>query len=418
MRQMQFEHCWVLSLACSILGGGCEVVTKDPPTRDAGFDGAEVPDAVGDATQSSPDGGSCQPGWGDCTAAPGCETDLLASATNCGKCGHDCLGVSCGMALCEPTQLGTAQVGVFGQSIGVHGQTVYWITGDTIQGALWTCPTSGCPAMLAALNPTSGHPWASVLDSRQVFWLDKLGVLSCPLTGCGSGPTRLSPEEPVSGGIAIDAASHVYWTDTNNKVVKKYDNSLLPGTEIVQLSTTSSLPTSIAVDGSTVYWLEVSSSSMDPIPPDGRLMRCSTACTNNAMTFVIDQRLHAESWFAVNELTVANSNVYWIAATGLTSPLSRVMTCPTTGCGDHPSPFGDVDTRAPGLYSDGTYLYWATKDLQFNIARRRLDGTGPAEKFATTIGPVSAITSDATYIYWIESSGLGAGPLYLMKAPR
>jgi hypothetical protein len=34
---------------------------------------------------------SCEAGWGDCSDAPGCETNLMTSMSNCGKCGWECL---------------------------------------------------------------------------------------------------------------------------------------------------------------------------------------------------------------------------------------------------------------------------------------------------------------------------------------
>jgi hypothetical protein len=95
------------------------------------------------------------------------------------------------------------------------------------------------------------------------------------------------------------------------------------------------------------------------------------------------------------------------------------VSCPTSGCGAGPTAFGDVDEQIPGIYSDGTYLYWGTKDTAYNLTRRRLDRTTQAEKFAMTAGPVTAMTNDGTYLYWLETNPtVGLGPHYLMKAPK
>jgi hypothetical protein len=51
--------------------------------------------------------------------------------------------------------------------------------------------------------------------------------------------------------------------------------------------------------------------------------------------------------------------------------------------------------------------------------RRRLDKTTAAEKLATTAGPVTAVTTDATYVYWLETNSfVGIGPHFLMKVPK
>jgi hypothetical protein len=44
----------------------------------------------------------CEEGFGDCTDAPGCETDLDVSAANCGRCGNACAtGVRCVAGACN-----------------------------------------------------------------------------------------------------------------------------------------------------------------------------------------------------------------------------------------------------------------------------------------------------------------------------
>lgn len=43
----------------------------------------------------------CEPGFGDCTAELGCETDVLTDEANCGGCGVSCDG-TCSDGLCEP----------------------------------------------------------------------------------------------------------------------------------------------------------------------------------------------------------------------------------------------------------------------------------------------------------------------------
>lgn len=49
-------------------------------------------------------GGSpeCQPGFGDCNAQPGCETDTTSDKGNCGACGNDCkAGAICSSSQCQ-----------------------------------------------------------------------------------------------------------------------------------------------------------------------------------------------------------------------------------------------------------------------------------------------------------------------------
>jgi hypothetical protein len=362
---------------------------------------------------------SCNMGFGDCTAAAGCETNVLTNGTNCGACGHDCLGSGCTTGLCNATQIGTEKYGSFPTSVAVVGQTLYWITTENANGGgIWSCPTSGCPTTLVNLTTADSNPFMLLVDSRVVFWTDlNLGVVSCPFSGCGTAPDTLSAMAG-TGGFARDSASHLFWADSNNKVVKTYNTSR-PGSATGDMATATSFPTSVAVDGTSLYWLELSSTLMAPVSADGRVMKCTTSCTNNAAAFASSQRLSIESVYNPNTLVVAGGNVYWVVTTNQMMPISQIMTCPVGGCGAGSTVFGDVGAEIAGLYSDGTYLYWGSKDMAFNVMRRKLDRSAPAEKFANAAGPATAFTSDGSYVYWLETNSyIGIGPHYLMKAPK
>lgn len=326
--------------------------------------------------------------------------------------------------MCEATQLGSFQEGSFAESIGVSGQNVYWIVSRSSNGGgMFRCPTSGC-GTLSDFNGDTSSPISLVVDSRQVYWTDgTLGVTACALSGCGgSGPVPLSsPALSGSGtttgplgGLARDGSSNLYWTDVNNKTVKAYKPAL-PGSGTVTLATSTNFPTAITVNGTKLYWLDA------PAPQNpnatGRIMQCATDCTDNAAAFADNRAMGGSTrlLYNYNTLTVSNGSVYWMEGTDASS---HVMTCPIAGCGSGPQTFGDVGDALSGLYSDGTYLYWGSKDTTPTIVRRKLDGSAPADKFAIAGGSVTALTSDASRMYWLEMAGAGIGPFYLMSAAK
>jgi len=422
------------------------------PGRDSGPDGAAQPEtgpppskvpcappAMAGSTCTLPQADSarcdangicqvvaCAQGFGDCTSDSGCETSL-DTAQNCGACGHDCLGAACTQRLCEATQLGSFQEGTFAESIGVSGQNVYWIIGKSANGGgMFRCPISGC-GTLADFSGGSDSPVSLVLDSRQVYWTDgTLGVADCALSGCAaSGPAILSgpalsgsgtSSGPV-GGLARDTSSNLYWADVNSQTVKAYKPSL-PGSGTATLATSANFPTAIAVNGTTLYWLEIP--SVGSMGVSGRVMRCATDCTNNATAFADNRPMGGSTRLAYNynTLTVSNGTVYWMEGKDTNSPPGQIMTCPSAGCGSGPTAFDAVGDPFSGLYSDGTYLYWGSNDGAPSVVRRKLDGSAALEKFAVAGGSVTALTSDAERVYWLEMAGAGIGPFYLMSAPK
>src|SRR2546428_7710624 len=68
------------------------------PGTPAPGDAGEIPDgnsgctpACGLHSSCNPSGACvCDPGWGDCNGAPGCEADLTSDPANCGQCGLSC----------------------------------------------------------------------------------------------------------------------------------------------------------------------------------------------------------------------------------------------------------------------------------------------------------------------------------------
>jgi hypothetical protein len=69
--------------------GGCGVICPTPPNA--------TPTCSGTGC-----GFTCVAGYADCTAAPGCETDITTD-TDCGSCGNTCgTGTTCKSGSCSP----------------------------------------------------------------------------------------------------------------------------------------------------------------------------------------------------------------------------------------------------------------------------------------------------------------------------
>jgi hypothetical protein len=90
--QSNTAHCGACGEKCSegqsCCGGGCHSLDVDPDH--CGSCGHACAKENGTATCTQGECGiNCSQGWGDCSDAPGCETDLN-QITNCGTCGKNC----------------------------------------------------------------------------------------------------------------------------------------------------------------------------------------------------------------------------------------------------------------------------------------------------------------------------------------
>lgn len=83
-------------------GGPCADVRFDPLNcGGCGMACPAVPNARPLCLNMSCTRTRCDPGFEDCTPAPGCETNLMNDAMNCGACGRPCLGGPCMNGFCS-----------------------------------------------------------------------------------------------------------------------------------------------------------------------------------------------------------------------------------------------------------------------------------------------------------------------------
>src|SRR5579862_5834727 len=107
----------------------------------------------------------------------------------------------------------------------------------------------------------------------------------------------------------------------------------------------------------TLIGIGVLASTVNNVPAsDGRLLTCSTSCSDNETAFASNRSNVLGLVNNPNSITVTGGRVYWFETglNGMTSTVN-ILTCPTTGCGSGPTTFASGGSFLGGLYSDGTY---------------------------------------------------------------
>lgn len=292
--------CW--SLSDPLPAAPCEAghklcdgicVTYDDPAYGCA---AESCDPCGDdnGTPSCSDGqcamSSCEQGWGDCTDADGCETDLRDNAAHCGMCGYDCRGATCSERMCEPIQIAAGQLRVW--NVVANATHVYWtnnwLDNDEIRGGVWFTPIDATGPEQAQIYAVglAPEPRDLAIDDKYVYWTaghwddgeahevrraalghTTLPAPSEPLNDAGSGPRG-------AAGIVVDA-DRVYWADGSNTgddpnahyyiwSVDKAGSE--PPRRVADMQ--NNRPNILALDDEHVYWTSSDSGDLYRAPKD------------------------------------------------------------------------------------------------------------------------------------------------------
>ncbi len=211
-------------------------------------------------------GFQCQGSASSCGSA--C-VDLQTTSKNCGICGRDCLGASCVAGKCAPTILATSPTAISDYAIAVDATYVYWGATNAIYRVVKT-GGSVEPVTTALSNP----PGVLVTDGTTIYFTVPAlpytngAIDSIPVDG-GAGPVTLYPNQTFGNGttnLAMDSAN-LYWASNGNGVTPSSINQAprSGGGPVTLLAANPNYPQAIAVDSTTVYWVNYNTFAKVPI---------------------------------------------------------------------------------------------------------------------------------------------------------
>lgn len=156
----------------------------------SGTGGSLATDGTGSQAGAGGSGtGGIAGGGGTTTCA-----DTTSDSSNCGTCGHSCLGGQCSDGYCQPFLLGTVSSATeYGHQTIVSGGKVYVLTGDgpNLPSNVWQTDASspGAPTEVK----TNGI--VACVMNGQLFWTAQnqgvYGIVSCAMENCSATTTPI-----------------------------------------------------------------------------------------------------------------------------------------------------------------------------------------------------------------------------------
>jgi hypothetical protein len=328
-----------------------------------GFTGAEgeagPPDgSAGDAHVG--DAGADAPSDATPDVQGTCDANLDDSSTNCGRCGHDCLGGACVDSVCRATSL----VAIQATAIALHDGFLYFSTSDgTVSRRALTSPQ---PVVSTIATSTVGAPSALAVDDLNVYWT--------------------VPGDPDGG------TGHVFCAPADG------------GGAPFELSNQQNLPMSIAAFGGRIYWANFGVGANDA--HDGSIWSCSMADGGACMSPACkDQVALVNNVFGPGSLSAVPSLNYMMWTTANSPDIDgdpRYFSLPATAVNTAVTSFTPgVHAGSKEITSDpmGANAFWTSDNDTGQIVMHSFGGQGASLEGAPISAPIG-IAVDGTDVYW------------------
>jgi hypothetical protein len=330
---------------------------------------------------------TCATGFADCDGdgSNGCEInvklDQLDGGTNCGACGHDCVGGACQSGVCRPTDMGLV-AGSLILDIEVDASDLY--LADNKKNAIFRLPKLFTPK----------------------------GVDRAPPLG-----TVVANAKNVSG-LAL-AGAELYWTQWGPDAIRKVQKNAsdVPadqGTPVVPLDALGAqpqaidTPTDVEIDGTSLYWVNF---RFGPPAQDWHgLFRMDLATSKSVLLESPCQPVCNDQGPLPVAVAVNASNLYWtdFRAAGMGGAVRRATK------GDPPMIKTPQPWEAPAFIAATDELVFWTAGSQILVAATDFSFVA---KLAEVTGFLTgvAIDTDAKVAYWVETQGLLSPPSRLWR---
>ncbi|MBS2014536.1 MAG: hypothetical protein JST00_16740 [Deltaproteobacteria bacterium] len=386
-------------------GATCAAPTRACPNGTCA--GPEDPRACGPSciVCPAPTGGTpvCTPAGvcegrcpGTAKACGGACRDVTTDKDHCGDCGRSCGGGDCVAGQCRPVTL-TATL-TKATDIALSPNDVF-VNAD---GKVRRCAKTGCAAatpLWAGGDLSVPGPHMLAIDLNYAYFAQDIGanrfLSRCQLGGCASSPQQITvtPAPPPGNfeALAVEGSSY-FFAGTYSGVRE----APLGGGAVTRSYSNFAGTGFPAANAQYVVWSDKFGGGVRQCARSGAGCTTSTELTAGVTT---------------TELLVFAGRAIFVAAV---AGGTEIQGCNVVGCSGAPTVIArePASTMVTGLAVDPSGVYWSTSSGEIRackVAGGCAAGGGTVVDLARSQAGVSAVATDAEFVYWVtDAVGTGA----------
>jgi hypothetical protein len=196
-----------------------------------------------------------------------------------------------------------------------------------------------------------------------------------------------------------------------------------PVTGPVVIAAGQQAPVAIAVDGASVYWMNLgTNATTDPKAPlswtGGQVLKCPVAGCGGAPVALASNLAQGPSTAAPAPFVSDGVSVYWSDDSG-----PRIVKCAVAGCGGEPEVIGPQGAQGRAVFQQN--FYWTEFSAELYACPIAGCGSSEATLWSAGFSPCDVgVAVDASGIYWVAQApntlfscplgGCGGAPTVLM----
>jgi FG-GAP repeat len=220
----------------------------------------------------------------------------------------------------------------------------------------------------------------------QLYWSTGAGISKANADGTGVRENFIKGGSPTSLAIA---GSYLYWINRGNATIGR---ATLGGASVNQAFITGANAAGLAISGSHIYWSDTNAGAAGK----------GTIVEANLNGSVVNQKF-IKGLTNPGELAVYGSRIYWLTPSGI-----GVANLSGTGADQS---FIGTGASTTGLSVAGQHIYWTIPGNRGTVGRANLDGTGVNGAFIKGLSNPAGVAVSNTSIYWTGGSGIGTANL-------